>query len=50
MYELTQSARVEDRDFVAAYYPGLVGKYGDSKRMIAELMFWPTLVRRGGSR
>ncbi|WP_455280895.1 hypothetical protein [Cupriavidus necator] len=50
LYELTQSARVEDRDFVAAYYPGLVGKYGDSKRMIAELMFWPTLVRRHGAR
>ncbi|EON19592.1 hypothetical protein C265_11221 [Cupriavidus sp. GA3-3] len=50
LYELTQSASVDDRDFVAAYFPSFMGRYGPSKRMIAELMFWPTLVRRGGSR
>ncbi|WP_354687297.1 hypothetical protein [Cupriavidus necator] len=50
LYELTQSAREEDRDFIAAHYPGLGGQHGDSRRMLAELMFWPTLVRRHGAR
>lgn len=50
LYDITQSSRKEDRDFVAAHYPGFARQPGDSGRMLAEMMFWPTLVRRGGAR
>lgn len=50
LYELMQSPYVDDRDFVAAHYPSFVGRYGPNKRMIAELMFWPTLVRGKSAR
>lgn len=50
LFDITQSLRKEDREFVATYYSDFARAPGDSSRMLAEIMFWPSLVRRTGTR
>ncbi|GJG94627.1 hypothetical protein [Cupriavidus pauculus] len=50
LFDITQSLRLEDQAFVAAYYPNFARSRSASSRMTDEMMFWPTLVRRGGKR
>jgi hypothetical protein len=44
IYELTQSNHEDDQGFVNTYYPSLGTKARADVRVVAEFMFWPTLV------
>lgn len=43
LYRLSQSSKQADRDFVYKYYGGLLAATAD-KRLLTQLMFWPTLI------
>ncbi|MCY1217454.1 hypothetical protein D9M68_264070 [compost metagenome] len=44
VYELSQSLQEQDRRYIDTYFPGLGAQAGSSRRMLAEIMFWPTLI------
>jgi len=44
IYALTRSNDADDQRFVNTYYASLGLKAGDNARMVAAMMFWPTLV------
>jgi hypothetical protein len=45
LYVLTQSRDEEDQAFVNTYYANLGARAGVNTRMLAEMMFWPTLIK-----
>lgn len=46
LYELTQSGAVSDQIFVKAHYPKLGQTAKGNERLVAELMFWPSLIHK----
>lgn len=44
LYELSRASDEASRNFMDQYYPGLGGKASTGRRMLNELMFWPSLV------
>jgi hypothetical protein len=44
LYDLTHSSHLDDLAFVSTYYSTLGAKASANVRMVAEIMFWPTLV------
>jgi hypothetical protein len=44
LYDLTRSSDPDDQAFVNTYYSNLGINAGVNARMLAEIMFWPTLV------
>lgn len=45
LYELTKSGVAAEQEFIKTYYPNLGQSAGGNGRLLAELMFWPTLVK-----
>jgi hypothetical protein len=45
LYALTRSTQEAENVFVRTYYPSLGDAAKGNSRMLAELMFWPTLVQ-----
>lgn len=42
---LSESHRIDDQDFINVYYKGLSRSASADKRMLTQIMFWPTLIK-----
>jgi hypothetical protein len=46
LYKLSKSSLKADHDFLSKYYPSLVERPRKTTGLLAELMFWPSLIQK----